>query len=61
MRCQTIWASVVTLATATAGLTGLPLAGIDKSALTDTLIQAVTAISGLVAIFGRLSAKEKIG
>lgn len=58
---KTIWASLVTLATATAGLTGLPLSGIDSSALTDTLIQAVTAISGLVAIFGRLSAKEKIG
>ncbi len=58
---KTIWASLVTLVTATAGLTGLPLAGIDKSALTDTLIQAVTAFSGLIAIFGRMSAKDKIG
>ena len=40
---------------------GVPLAGIDNSALTDTLLQAITAVSGLVAIFGRLEAKSRIG
>ena len=58
---KTIWASLITIATATGSLAGFPLAGIDKSALTETLIQAITAISGLIAIFGRLSAKERIG
>jgi hypothetical protein len=34
---------------------------LDGSALADTLLQAVSAISGLIAVFGRLSAKERIG
>lgn len=58
---KTIWASLVTIGTAAAGLIGLPVSGIDNSALTETLIQAITAISGLIAIFGRMSASEKIG
>lgn len=58
---KTIWASIVTIGSAVAGLWGLPVAGIDNTALTDTILQAITAISGLLAIFGRLSASEKIG
>ncbi len=58
---RTIWASIVTILTGAAGLTGLPLDGLDGSALADTLLQAVSAISGLIAVFGRLSAKERIG
>ncbi|MBN9249071.1 MAG: hypothetical protein BGO03_03180 [Mesorhizobium sp. 61-13] len=58
---RTIWASIVTILTGAAGLTGLPLDGLDGSALTDTLLQTVSAISGLIAVFGRLSAKERIG
>ena len=58
---RTIWASLVTIVTATAGLIGVPVAGIDNVALTDTILQAVSALAGLVAIFGRLSATNKIG
>ena len=57
---RTIWASVVTILTGGAGLIGLPLGGIDSTALTDTILQAITAVSGLVAIMGRISAKERI-
>ncbi|WEX07725.1 hypothetical protein [Chelativorans sp. AA-79] len=58
---RTIWASAVTVATAVGGLFGLPVAEIDGQTLTETLLQAITAISGLVAIFGRLSAETRIG
>ena len=57
---RTIWASVVTMLTGGAGLIGLPLGGIDSAALTDTILQAITAVSGLIAIMGRISAKERI-
>lgn len=57
---RTIWASLVTILTAAAGILGVPVAGLDNAALTETLLQAVTAISGLVAIFGRLGASSKI-
>lgn len=58
---RTIWASLIGVATAGAGLFGLPLAGIDNAALTETLLQAITAISGLVAILGRVGATTRIG
>lgn len=58
---RTIWASLITIVTAAAGIFGVPVAGIDNAALADTLLQAVTAISGLVAIFGRLGAHSRIG
>ncbi len=58
---RTIWASLITIVTAAAGILGVPVAGIDNQALTDTLLQAITAISGLVAIFGRLEAGKRIG
>jgi hypothetical protein len=58
---RTIWASLITIVTAAAGIVGVPVAGLDNSALTDTLLQAITAISGLVAIFGRLGANSRIG
>ena len=58
---RTIWASLITIVTAAAAILGVPVAGIDHAALTDTLLQAITAISGLVAIFGRLGASSRIG
>jgi hypothetical protein len=58
---RTIWASLVTVSTGLAGVVGLPVDGLDNSALTDTLLQLVTSIAGLVSILGRLSAKDRIG
>ena len=58
---RTIWASLITVATALAGILGVPVEGLDNSALTDTLLQAVAAVAGLVAILGRLSARNRIG
>ncbi len=58
---RTIWASIVTVLTGTAGVTGVPVDGLDGSALTETILQAISAISGLIAVFGRLSAKQRIG
>lgn len=58
---RTIWASLVTIATASAGLLGVSADGIDGPALTDNILQAVTAVAGIVAILGRLSATNRIG
>ena len=58
---RTIWASMVTVLIGAAGLTGLPVDTIDGSSLTDTVVQAVTALSGLAAIFGRVWASKQIG
>lgn len=58
---RTIWASAVTVAVSVGGVLGLPLDGVDGSSVTDTLLQAVTAVTGLIALFGRVSASTKIG
>jgi hypothetical protein len=58
---RTIWASLITVATAVAGLAGIPIGDADSVALTDTLLQAITAIAGIVAILGRVSARDRIG
>jgi hypothetical protein len=57
---RTIWASIVTVLSGGAGLVGVPTGIIDDGALTDTILQPVTAISGLIAIFGRLAARDAI-
>lgn len=58
---KTILASIVTVLTGTGGLLGLPVGGLDNAALTDAILQTTAAVSGLVAIFGRLSARDRIG
>jgi hypothetical protein len=58
---RTIWASIVAVSTGVAGLTGFPVDGLDNEAMVDHLLQAVGAISGVIAILGRLSAKRRIG
>lgn len=57
---RTIWASIVTVLTGAAGLAGLSVDGADGQTLTDAVLQLVAAASGLVAIVGRLSAKDRI-
>lgn len=58
---RTIWAALVTILTAGLGLLGVSLADVDQNTLVDALLQAVTAVAGLVALVGRLSARSKIG
>ncbi|PSM18140.1 MULTISPECIES: hypothetical protein [Nitratireductor] len=58
---RTVWASLITVLTGTAGLLGVPVGALDNAALTETVLETVTAISGLFALFGRLSATAKIG
>lgn len=58
---RTIWASLVTVLLAGGNIAGLRLEAIDEGALTDTLVQVVTAVAGTVAIAGRFSARSRIG
>lgn len=58
---RTIWASLVTIGCAAAGILGVPVGDEEGAQLTEAILSAVTAVSGLVAIFGRLAAKDRIG
>lgn len=58
---RTIWASAVAVLTGVAGAAGLPFDAVDGTLITETLLQGVSAVAGLIAIIGRLSAKDRIG
>ncbi|MET3790753.1 hypothetical protein [Aquamicrobium terrae] len=58
---RTIWASVVAVVTGAAGMVGLPVDAAYGALITDTLLQGVSAVAALIAILGRLSAKDRIG
>lgn len=58
---RTIWAALVAIATGALGLAGQPIDDLDQNALVEALLQAVTAIAGVVALLGRLDARERIG
>jgi hypothetical protein len=39
----------------------MPVEDADQAALADTILQAVSALAGMVAILGRLRAVSRIG
>ncbi|WP_367715355.1 hypothetical protein AB2N04_15460 [Nitratireductor sp. GISD-1A_MAKvit] len=57
---RTIWASMVTIVAASASMLGYPVGDVDSSAISEGLLEAITAISGLIALFGRVRARSRI-
>lgn len=58
---KTIWASLSTVVLAVASLSGVPTGGLEGGAVADSILQALTAITGLVALWGRVTANTAIG
>lgn len=58
---RTIWASIVVVVATLAGALGVAIEDADADVLTDAILQVVTALAGLIAIFGRLAARSRIG
>lgn len=58
---RTIWASVVAILIALAGIAGVSTDALNDTALTDAFLQVAAAIAGMLAIFGRVFAKNRIG
>lgn len=58
---RTIWASAIAVVATVAGALGFPLEASDVAALPDAILQAVAAIAGVIAIMGRISARNRIG
>ncbi len=57
---KTIWASIVTILLSCSSFFDIRLDQADQGALTDTIMQFLTALSGIVALFGRISATTLI-
>lgn len=58
---RTIWASLIAVLSGGASLAGMPVEDADQAVLADTILQAVSALAGMVAILGRLRAVSRIG
>lgn len=58
---KTLWGAIVTIASATLGLLGYDLGATDREALTGLLTSLGAALGGLIAIVGRVKAKDRIG
>ncbi|RLQ87531.1 hypothetical protein [Notoacmeibacter ruber] len=58
---KTIWASLCTVILAAASFAGIPTGGLEGGALADGILQILTALSGLVALWGRVTASRVIG
>lgn len=58
---RTIWASAVAVVATLAGAVGFPIDSSDVAALPDAVLQAIAAVAGVVAILGRIGARDRIG
>ncbi|MEP3439041.1 MAG: hypothetical protein ABJN75_20010 [Hoeflea sp.] len=58
---RTLWGAIVTLGSAALGLAGLDLGDADREALIELMTSLGAAIGGVIAIFGRITAKNRIG
>ena len=58
---KTLWGALVTIGSAALGLAGLELGETDREALIDLLTSLGAAIGGVIAIFGRITARSRIG
>lgn len=60
-RSRTIWASIVTVVAGLGAAFGLNFGEAQQAEATEAILQAVTAVCGLLAIIGRVVAKSRIG
>jgi hypothetical protein len=58
---RTLWGAIVTLGSAALGLAGIDLGDADRDALVGLLTSLGAAIGGVIAIFGRIAARSRIG
>ncbi|MDP3523291.1 MAG: hypothetical protein Q8S27_01840 [Hoeflea sp.] len=58
---KTLWGALVTLGSAALGLAGLDMGDADREALVELLTSLGAAIGGVIAIFGRIAARSRIG
>lgn len=58
---KTLWGAIVTIISAALGLAGLDLGAADRETLAELLTSLGAALGGVIAIVGRISAKNRIG
>jgi hypothetical protein len=57
---KTIWGAAVSVGATLSAMFGLPVDASGQAVLTEAVLQTVSAVAGIIAIFGRLSADSRI-
>ena len=57
---KTIWSSVVTVVASLLGIFGFNISGDMANQAIDLIIMAITALSGMIALYGRVDAEKKL-
>ena len=57
---RTVWASIVTVVAGVAGALGMPIDSGQQGMIVEVALHAVTALSGIIALFGRFAATARI-
>ena len=57
---KTIWGALVSVGATLGAMAGLPVDPSGQAALTEALLQTVSAVAGIVAILGRVGADSRI-
>ncbi|MDZ7822827.1 MAG: hypothetical protein U5K75_01450 [Ahrensia sp.] len=57
---KTIWAAVISILATVATFFGVPIDEAGRQGLTDGLLQIVSAVAGVFAILGRVTANSKL-
>ena len=57
---KTVWGGIVALLAGAGGMFGLSIGIEDQNALTNHAVEIASAIGGLIAIYGRVTAKKEI-
>lgn len=58
---KTVWGGVVAISAGAAGVFGITVGPVEQLQLVEYLAAAGAAIGGLIAVYGRVSAKDEIG
>lgn len=58
---RTIWAGLVSAGATLGAMLGVSLDPGGQAALTEAVLQAISAVSAIVAILGRIQARSRIG
>jgi len=57
---KTIWSALVSVAATLGAMLGLPVDAAGQAALTEAILQTVSALAGIIAILGRVAASSRI-
>lgn len=59
-RSRTVWGALVAILASLANAAGVEVTAGDEGELADLLVAAVGTVGGLVALYGRISARRRV-